>query len=700
MGFIRDTYRSISFRGRLLLLLVVISAVQAGIAAYTFNQLRAQPVDDRVRAQLNSNLRAAAPVMDAESERVRAKLEQLRGDTDLAAAVDADDRSSMEQIIGATASASGGTDEAGSSVEVDSLGADAMASTGDATADDGAAGDQVRAYMTSPTGEIIAGERPDGVLVEQEGLTSTKLVRDSDGALMAVVHVPIVLDEKFMKDRMGGYIHGKGMKVFVTDGKHMVSSSGTFAAPRHVTEGLHTITVRGTSVLSMSQRLLDGDVRIVSTIPTSVIAVQKRRSVSSLVGFIFVLFTLTVFESFMITRSVGDALRVFARNARQLADGDLTQRIPVTGHDEVADLSSSFNEMASNLEERIEHLTEARVRMRRQVDLFGEALANTTAVNEMLQAVCALAIESTSATHSRFWLFDETEGNFTHAACIGLRPGDTEPCGLERAVAVRNAAVRSEGEPWWLIVPARTGDRIIGLLTLVSTMESFDTEDVRLAERLAIQAAVAIDNARMHEQLKLQATRDGLTGLPNHRALQDALHDMLDEAQRRNMPLGVALLDIDNFKRINDMYGHHVGDEAIKSLGKVLEHGIGGMGMAARYGGEEFVVLMPGCDAGAACRIADRIREDVSFIEVPLEDGGVLTFTASIGVANVDQNQRIVDNAALLQQADTGLYNAKRTGKNRVMLAGPDTVVVEMGAAEKAALEARERGETSFGQAA
>jgi diguanylate cyclase (GGDEF)-like protein len=348
---------------------------------------------------------------------------------------------------------------------------------------------------------------------------------------------------------------------------------------------------------------------------------------------------------------------------------------------------------AHNLQERIENLVEARAQMKRQIELFGEALANATEIEEMLQAVCALAMESTGATHARFWTIDD-DGRFEHSACLGLRPDDREPAGLERAVTVQNRAIRSQGTPNWLVVPARTGEQITGLLTLVSINGEFEDDDVRIAERLGVQAAVALDNARMHEQLRLQATRDGLTGLPNHRSLQDALGKGLDEAYTRGMPLGIALLDIDNFKRINDTYGHGIGDEAIKALARVLDHGIGEMGMAARLGGEEFVVVMPGCDADASVRIADRLREDVTYIEVPLEDGSMLTFTVSIGVANVDQNPTPVDNTEMLHQADTGLYNAKRTGKNKVCLAGPDTKVAEMTAEEKARLEARERGES------
>jgi predicted signal transduction protein with EAL and GGDEF domain len=101
-------------------------------------------------------------------------------------------------------------------------------------------------------------------------------------------------------------------------------------------------------------------------------------------------------------------------------------------------------------------------------------------------------------------------------------------------------------------------------------------------------------------------------------------------------------------------------------------------------------------------RIADRLREDISYIEVPLDDGGTLKLTASFGVANVDQQQlgSRVDNAEILHQADQGMYNAKRTGKNRVVLAGPDTQAIEMSDIEQAKLAARERGDVAAEQAA
>ncbi len=692
MERIRDRYRSISFRGRLLLLLVAVSLVQASVAAYTFFDLQSKPAEQRVQAQLNAALRGVAPVIDTQLAAAGDRLRELHSDPTLQSAIESEDWTTVDGIIS-------GQDPSAVSEPL-------PADTGIETTDgfEPASDEQktpLRGFVTDADGKVVAGTKPDGALIEQPGVTTSRLLRQSN--LVATLHVPVTVDRAFLTERIDGYVP-KGVDVFVADERTVMSTGADDSAPRpaDLREGLREVELGGETQLVLAQPLLDGSVLVGASMPAKVAAAQKHEGLSSLWGFIAVLALITIGVSWFITRAVGDALRKFADIARELAGGQLSRRIPVTGDDEIAVLSTSINDMAENLEDRIESLVAARASMRRQVELFGEALANATAIDEMLQAVCSLAMESTSATHARFWTLDQ-EGHYEHAACIGLRPNDTEPCGLEKAVPIRNASVRGEGEPSWLVVPARMRDgQIVGLLTLVSTGEAFDDEDVKIAERIAVQAAVAIDNARMHEQLRLQATRDGLTGLPNHRSLQDELSKRLAEAYESNMPLGVCMLDIDNFKRVNDTYGHPVGDEAIKAIGRTLAHGIGGMGMVGRYGGEEFVVIMPGCDADAAFRIADRLREDITTIEVPLEDGSVLKVTSSFGVANVDQQHAgvRVDNAELLHQADVGMYNSKRSGKNCVSLAGPDTAVIEMSEAEKAKLAAREVGDAAAEQAA
>jgi diguanylate cyclase (GGDEF)-like protein len=694
MKRILDRYRAISFRGRLLLLLVAVSLIQASVAAYTFFELQSKPAEQRVEAQLNAALRSVAPVLDQQLADSSAYLRDLKDDPSLQFAIEQEDWTTVESLLGST---DAGTDDPLAADSEAAPTSDGFEATAEAESSDPIA------YVTDASGKVVAGTRPDGALVQQSGVTSSRLLRDAQ--LVATLNVPVVVDQEFIDEQLSPYLP-KGVDVFVADEQNVMSSaagsSEPLPRPSELREGLRELQLDGEDQLVLAKPLLDGSVLVGASMPAKEAAAQKRQGLSSLWGFIVLLAVMMIGVSWFITRAVADALRRFAEIARDLAGGQLERRIPVTGDDEIAVLSSSFNDMAENLEERIDSLVAARASMRRQVELFGDALANATDANEMLQAVCSLAMEATSATHARFWTLDD-DGRYEHAACIGLRPNDTEPCGLEKAVPVRNNSVRSVGEPSWLIVPARMRDgQIVGLLTLVSTQDEFSDDDLKITERIALQAAVAIDNARMHERLRLQATRDGLTGLPNHRSLQDELAKRLDEAYATGMPLGLCMLDIDNFKRVNDTYGHPVGDEAIKAIGQTLAHGVGGMGMVGRFGGEEFIVIMPGCDADAAFRIADRLRQDITTIKIPLDDGGVLTVTSSFGVANVDQQHEgaRVDNAELLHQADVGMYNAKRSGKNTVKLAGPDTVVIEMSEAEKAKLQARERGDAAAEQEA
>lgn len=699
MQYVLDKYHAISFRGRLLLLLVAVAAVQTSVAAYTFFELQARPAEQRVQAQLSAAMRAVAPIIDEQIKSSSNRLRELKDDPALQSAIETEDWAQVESILGSDASLIEDT-----SISTDGLAADGFEQDeGASLAGEDQTSTRPLAYVTDASGEVVAGSRPDGVLVNQPGVTSTRLLRSSK--LVATVNVPVVVDAKFIQDTLAPYVP-EGVDVFVADDDHLVAGGDNAAdlvsRPKGLREGLHEVKIGDESSLALTQPLLDGSVLVGASIPAKKATAMKREGLSSLWGFIIVLAVIMLAVAWFITRAVADALSKFAQIAKDLAGGQLNRRIPITGEDEIAVLGSSLNEMAENLEERIESLVAARASMRRQVELFGDALANATDVEEMLQAVCSLAMESTSATHARFWTIDE-DGRFDHAACIGLRPNDTEPCGLEREVPVRNVSIRSEQDPAWLVIPSRLRDgQIVGILTLVSTTDAFSDDDLKTGERIALQAAVAIDNARMHEQLRLQATRDGLTGLPNHRSLQVELSRKVAEAYASGIPLGVCLLDIDNFKRVNDTYGHQIGDEAIKAIGRTLAHGVGGMGVVGRYGGEEFVVIMPGCDADASCRIADRLREDIERIEVPLEDGSMLRITSSFGVSNVDQQpaDSQIDHTGLLYQADIGLYNAKRTGKNRVYLAGPDTVVIEMSEVEKAKLAARERGDAAAEQVA
>ncbi len=167
-----------------------------------------------------------------------------------------------------------------------------------------------------------------------------------------------------------------------------------------------------------------------------------------------------------------------------------------------------------------------------------------------------------------------------------------------------------------------------------------------------------------NRKLEMLAITDGLTGLYNHRYLQDELVRAFDESLRYQRPLSLAIVDIDFFKKVNDTYGHAVGDEVLKDVSRLFGESIRTSDLAARYGGEEFAVIMPETDIDEAGAFAEKIR---SLIEGTMfhTQGGDVKVTVSIGLGTVPHS-RIHTPKELIVAADKALYRAKRGGRNQV----------------------------------
>jgi diguanylate cyclase (GGDEF)-like protein len=177
---------------------------------------------------------------------------------------------------------------------------------------------------------------------------------------------------------------------------------------------------------------------------------------------------------------------------------------------------------------------------------------------------------------------------------------------------------------------------------------------------------VALDNARLHRIVERQARVDGLTGLANRRQCEDQLATELARVERFGGPLAVVLADLDNFKDVNDQFGHATGDVVLREFAQTLEGGIRDVDLAGRWGGEEFVLVLPGTDLAGAARVAERIRTERADRVVLSPDGQPIHVTASFGVAAFPDMQTA---DGLLAAADSALYQAKHAGKNRVMAA-------------------------------
>ena len=182
-----------------------------------------------------------------------------------------------------------------------------------------------------------------------------------------------------------------------------------------------------------------------------------------------------------------------------------------------------------------------------------------------------------------------------------------------------------------------------------------------------------------------QATTDALTGIANRRSFDEELALEWRRAHRIGDSLALVLLDLDDFKKVNDTHGHPAGDAVLRTIGEVLGSGVRQIDLAARYGGEEFVVLVPESDLKGAAQLAKRLRLAISNARAELPDGRLLKVTASFGVAVKGD---LTSAEQLIAAADDALYEAKRAGKNRV-------VVAETGAAEAAAKATTPKAKTS-----
>jgi diguanylate cyclase (GGDEF)-like protein len=220
-------------------------------------------------------------------------------------------------------------------------------------------------------------------------------------------------------------------------------------------------------------------------------------------------------------------------------------------------------------------------------------------------------------------------------------------------------------------VPLTVGGEVIGSVLVGRRAPYDEAEEQRIRESVD-QAAPVLANLRNLAVAEIRAATDGLTGLPNKRAVTDALKRMFAQATTTGAPLALLLLDLDHFKQVNDERGHAVGDQVLASVGAVLRTVLRGQDFAGRNGGEEFAVLLPDTEIFAAIAIAERVRAAIAEISLP---GADVSVTTSIGVAGFPYHASTLDRLERL--ADAALYVAKRQGRDRVELAEPMAVFPE-----------------------
>lgn len=339
------------------------------------------------------------------------------------------------------------------------------------------------------------------------------------------------------------------------------------------------------------------------------------------------------------------------------------------------------------------------------------AMTSSLDLDEVLDVVCRQAALALDAGSSYIYEYDSSANTMIWVATFQRDPGHSfeEPLGsvypledlpqdravieTRRPVEVRlddpdlDPEMREQLLEWEekasLMVPLVVGDDLVGALEVseADTPRHFTADETALCTALGEQAAAAIRNAHLYRQLQdqketieLQATTDGLTGLFNYRHFFDRLRAEVTRARRYGLVLSLLMIDLDDFKRVNDRFGHPAGDQVLRAVSDVLRGQLRqNLDIPARYGGEEFAVILPHTGtlesaadlADGARATGERIRRAIAEMKLPLsQDGPPMHITASVGLAMLPAHAADADD--LVSKADQALYQAKRTGRDRV----------------------------------
>jgi diguanylate cyclase (GGDEF)-like protein len=471
-----------------------------------------------------------------------------------------------------------------------------------------------------------------------------------------------------------------GVGVVVRVGARTLSASpGSAARASLPIRG--TVNVSGHSYRAVTQsfRGFGGETLTVTVLSdlsatSSSVTTSRVLAAAFIVGFLILAFAFSILAS----RALEAQLGRFLQAARRLATGDFSSPVPIEGHDEFAALGEEFNRMSTQLAHRIDELAQERVRLRQSIHRIGQTFASNLDRPALLDLALRTGVDAVHAEFGRLTARAEADEPLAEAGRVGsLGDAEQQVLGAERAaLASGGIGEASSGEINVMSVMLgriENTDRTHGLITVGRNGRQFTDDERDILRSLAAQAVLALENVQLHFQVQRQAVTDELTGLANHGRFQELLTLEVEQVRRYHHQVGLIMLDIDNFKSINDTYGHQQGDVVLKQVARVLRESSREVDVPARYGGEEMALILPHTDLEGSFAIAERVRSEIEALHISRLDGeGPLRVTASLGVAaSADGNKD-----ALIADADAALYTAKREGKNRTIRAQPQTANV------------------------
>jgi diguanylate cyclase (GGDEF)-like protein len=349
---------------------------------------------------------------------------------------------------------------------------------------------------------------------------------------------------------------------------------------------------------------------------------------------------------------------------------------------ETVDLMTLFSTQASMALQnaRLHALERRRASQLEAINAIAQQMTAVLDLRELLSKVCVLVQDAFGVSQVSVLLKDEDElvmraKHGTLNACIseGGRLSLSEgPWG--KALEGARTVVENDGgdgssrlfvdSASQMCIPLISFGQALGTLVLDSSQKNaFNANDMQPLESVADICATAIQNAYYVDRVKQLAYLDGLTGIFNRRFFEIRIAEEIERARRLQSGLGVLMIDIDHFKRLNDEFGHLLGDEVLRQVSSILHQQVRKIDVVCRYGGEEFAILLSQTTPQHSLSIADKLRRIVETWQFP---GVARPVTISAGAANYPEHGTTRDE--LVQAADAGLYAAKQAGRNRVCL--------------------------------
>ncbi len=616
-----------SFRGRLTLFFVAIVVVPMIAVAVLVVEVTADSANGKADARLATGLATAQEIYDEALHRAPKEVNKLAETPGVTTAMSAPNASYLDKVAG-DARAEPGV------VAVSFYDADgkllAHAGPNDALA-------RSRRPLRSGTGRI--GE------IEVAALGATAYVQR--------VHRLTGVGASVVADR------GPLASTVRLGGAELPSGSGG------VTVDLQDNTVRAAALA------LDGappGARLVLTTDAGEGFVARAPTVALVLIAFFGLASVFVF---LLLRMLSGQVSAMLSAARRIGDGDFSGEVPVEGDDELAGLAREFNRMSGRLSDQMKQLQHQREELDQSVRRIGEAFAAGLDRSALLEIVIETALAAAEAEAGVILLAGHDEPEASAGEGSDSRRAELLRETARRSMREGRLVEGADGKLHAIAHPLiRAGEEVSGgAMAIARKGRAFDDNEKEVLRYLIGQASVSVENIGLHERVAEQAVTDELTGLSNNRHFREWIELETQRLARFGGELSLVLLDIDNFKRVNDTYGHLQGDQVLRTLGRVLQLESRGVDEAARYGGEEFVLALPETPRPGALEVAERVRERIEATEVAGVDGNSpLHVTASIGVATMPADG--ADPRALIAAADAALYEAKRSGKNRVVAAG------------------------------